>query len=146
MDCKVYVGNLGNADAKHELENAFSKYGPLVNVWVARNPPGFAFVEFEDPRDAEDAVRAMDGSRLCGARIKVEMSHGRSRRDRSPPRRYGRGARSRSRSRGRAGAGARRSRSRSPRKSRSRSPRARRGSPRYDDYRRRSRSHSRSRS
>jgi RNA recognition motif-containing protein len=30
-------------------------------VWVARNPPGFAFVEFEDPRDAEDAVRGLDG-------------------------------------------------------------------------------------
>lgn len=62
MDCKVYVGNLGNNAAKHELESAFSKYGPLVNVWVARNPPGFAFVEFEDPRDAEDAVRALDGT------------------------------------------------------------------------------------
>ncbi|XP_042212420.1 RNA-binding protein 1-like [Homarus americanus] len=55
-DCKVYVGNLGNTRAKHELESAFSKYGPLVNVWVARNPPGFAFVEFEDPRDAEDSI------------------------------------------------------------------------------------------
>lgn len=62
MDCKVYVGNLGNNAAKHELESAFTKYGPLVNVWVARNPPGFAFVEFEDPRDAEDAVRALDGT------------------------------------------------------------------------------------
>ena len=62
MDCKVYVGNLGNNAAKHELEAAFGKYGPLVNVWVARNPPGFAFVEFEDPRDAEDATRALDGS------------------------------------------------------------------------------------
>ncbi|XP_050725993.1 RNA-binding protein 1-like isoform X3 [Eriocheir sinensis] len=94
-ECKVYVGNLGNADAKHELESAFSKYGPLVNVWVARNPPGFAFVEFEDPRDAEDSVRALDGTRLCGVRVKVEMSTGRSRRDRfhSPPRRGGAGAR-----------------------------------------------------
>ncbi|RXG57073.1 RNA-binding protein 1 [Armadillidium vulgare] len=54
--------------AKHELEAAFSKYGPLLNVWVARNPPGFAFVEFEDPREAEDAVRALDGTRLCGVR------------------------------------------------------------------------------
>lgn len=60
--CKVYVGNLGNSASKHEIESAFSKYGPLRNVWVARKPPGFAFVEFEDPRDAEDAVRGLDGT------------------------------------------------------------------------------------
>lgn len=34
----------------------------FVGRWVARNPPGFAFVEFEDRRDAEDAVRGLDGS------------------------------------------------------------------------------------
>ncbi|CAN8003568.1 unnamed protein product [Ixodes pacificus] len=80
LDCKVYVGNLGSGAAKHEIEAAFTKFGPLRNVWVARNPPGFAFVEFEDSRDAEDACRALDGSRLCGTRVRVEMSHGRSRR------------------------------------------------------------------
>lgn len=62
LQCKVYVGNLGSSASKHEIENAFGKYGQLRNVWVARNPPGFAFVEFEDRRDAEDAVRALDGS------------------------------------------------------------------------------------
>jgi len=77
--CKVYVGNLGSNAARGEIEEAFSKYGTLRNVWVARNPPGFAFVEFEDPRDAEDAVRALDGVRLCGARVKVEMSTGKRR-------------------------------------------------------------------
>ena len=66
VTCKVYIGNLGNNASKYELEDAFSKYGPLRNVWVARNPPGFAFVEFEDPRDAEDSVRGIDGTRLCG--------------------------------------------------------------------------------
>lgn len=60
-DCKVYVGDLGNGAAKGELERAFSYYGPLRSVWVARNPPGFAFVEYEDARDAEDAVKGMDG-------------------------------------------------------------------------------------
>lgn len=41
LQCKVYVGNLGSSASKHEIENSFSKYGPLRNVWVARNPPGF---------------------------------------------------------------------------------------------------------
>uniref|UniRef100_A0A8C9INM8 RRM domain-containing protein n=1 Tax=Piliocolobus tephrosceles TaxID=591936 RepID=A0A8C9INM8_9PRIM len=64
LDCKVYVGNLGNNGNKTELERAFGYYGPLRSVWVARNPPGFAFVEFEDPRDAADAVRELDGRTL----------------------------------------------------------------------------------
>lgn len=79
LACKVYVGNLGSSASKYEIENAFSKYGPLRNVWVARNPPGFAFVEFEDRRDAEDATHGLDGTRCCGTRIRVEMSSGRSR-------------------------------------------------------------------
>ena len=61
LDCKVYVGDLGSGATKEELEDAFSYYGRLRSVWVARNPPGFAFVEFEDSRDAEDAVRGLDG-------------------------------------------------------------------------------------
>ncbi|XP_059618430.1 serine/arginine-rich splicing factor 7 [Phlebotomus argentipes] len=77
-DCKVYVGDLGNNASKQELEDAFSYYGHLRNVWVARNPPGFAFVEFEDPRDAEDAVRGLDGRTVCGRRARVELSNGKS--------------------------------------------------------------------
>jgi arginine/serine-rich splicing factor 7 len=66
MTCRVLdivrqLCNTGSAASKQELEESFSYYGPLRNVWVARNPPGFAFVEYEDPRDAEDAVRGLDG-------------------------------------------------------------------------------------
>jgi len=78
-ETKVYVGDLGSSASKLDLEEAFSPYGRLTNVWVARNPPGFAFVEFEDNRDAEDAVRALDGRTICGRRVRVEMSTGRSR-------------------------------------------------------------------
>merc|ERR1712107_191957 len=78
---------------------AFTKYGNVRNVWVARRPPGFAFVEMEDPRDAEDAVRALDGTRICGSRVKVEMSNG-GKKNRSRSRDRGdRRDRSRSRSR-----------------------------------------------
>ncbi|XP_046612180.1 RNA-binding protein 1 isoform X2 [Neodiprion virginianus] len=137
LSCKVYVGNLGSSASKHEIESAFSKYGPLRNVWVARNPPGFAFVEFEDPRDAEDAVRGLDGTRCCGTRVRVEMSSGRSRRGgggRRPGPRY---------SRSRSPSPRRKSTGRYPR-SRSRSPR-RRSLTRSRSRDRRSRSDSRDR-
>ena len=37
-------------------------------MWVARNRPGFAFVESEDPPDAADGVPEPDGRELCGCR------------------------------------------------------------------------------
>lgn len=77
--CKVYVGNVEQDGDVRELERAFRHFGPLRQVWVAHNPSGFAFVIFEDPRDAEDAVRELDGKKLCGHHVRVEISHGRSR-------------------------------------------------------------------
>ena len=36
------------------------------SVWVARRPPGYAFIEFDDKRDALDAIHALDGQyKLC---------------------------------------------------------------------------------
>ena len=71
---KVYVGDLGEHGRKEEIEKEFQKFGRLHDVWVARNPPGFAFVEFEDIHDAEDAVKELDGKHICGVRVRVEMS------------------------------------------------------------------------
>merc|ERR1719220_2839185 len=121
LACKIYVGGLSEDANKYDLEDAFGKYGQVKNVWVARRPPGFAFVEMDDARDAEDAVRGLDGSRIAGNRVRVEMSSGKSRdrggrgggdrdrgfgdrgggRGRSPSRERYRGGRSRSRSGGR---------------------------------------------
>merc|ERR1711997_25113 len=102
VNCKIYIGGLRDDANRYDLEDAFTKYGPVRNVWVARRPPGFAFVEMEDPRDAEDAVRGIDGTRVCGSRVKVEMSNGGKKRDRSRSRGGGRDRRQRSRSRSRS--------------------------------------------
>jgi len=75
----VYVGNLDKGCTDTQLEDVFSRYGKLKNVWVARAPPGFAFVEFEKAVDAEDACKELDGQDICGARVRVEMSSGKSR-------------------------------------------------------------------
>lgn len=33
----------------------------MCSVWVARRPPGYAFIDFDDYRDAQDAIRELDG-------------------------------------------------------------------------------------
>lgn len=60
-ECKVYVGDLPRDVSEKELERVFREFGSVRSVWVARNPPGFAFVMFDDERDAEDAVKNLDG-------------------------------------------------------------------------------------
>ena len=45
--CKVWVGGLGDEGTRLEIEEAFGQIGPVKNIWLAKNPPGFAFVEME---------------------------------------------------------------------------------------------------
>ena len=37
---QVYIGDLGNDGTRYELEEAFSEYGSVKNIWVAKKPPG----------------------------------------------------------------------------------------------------------
>lgn len=99
MSAKLYVGNLDpqRPCEKRDLEDLFSKYGELDDVWIARQPPGFAFVTFRSERDANEAVKELDGYKFQGERIKVEVRTGGIRKE--PPRGGGGRGRSRSRSR-----------------------------------------------
>ncbi|XP_038988688.1 serine/arginine-rich-splicing factor SR34-like [Phoenix dactylifera] len=74
----LYVGNLPGDIREREVEDLFYKYGPIVDVdlKIPPRPPGYAFVEFEDPRDAEDAIRGRDGYNFDGHRLRVELAHG----------------------------------------------------------------------
>jgi len=59
---KVYIGDLPHDVEEREIKKALEYYGHIKSIWMARNPPGFAFVDFEDTRDAEDAVKGLDGT------------------------------------------------------------------------------------
>ncbi|KAL5208689.1 hypothetical protein ABZP36_033124 [Zizania latifolia] len=143
---RVYVGNLDPRVTAREVEDEFRVFGVLRSVWVARKPPGFAFIDFDDRRDAQDAIRELDGKN--GWRVELSTKSGSGNgsgrgRDRSSGSdmkcyecgesgHFARECRLRIGSGG-LGSGRRRSRSRSrsPRyRSRSRSPRYRR-SPSY---------------
>ncbi|EXB54362.1 Pre-mRNA-splicing factor SF2 [Morus notabilis] len=74
----LYVGNLPGDIRLREVEDLFIKYGPIVDIdlKVPPRPPGYAFVEFEDPRDAEDAINGRDGYNFDGCCLRVELAHG----------------------------------------------------------------------
>ncbi|PKI33028.1 hypothetical protein CRG98_046585 [Punica granatum] len=74
----VYVGNLPGDIREREVEDLFRKYGPIVHIdlKIPPRPPGYAFVEFEDARDAEDAIHGRDGYDFDGHRLRVELAHG----------------------------------------------------------------------
>jgi len=76
-DRRVYVGNLPPDIRSKDVEDLFYKYGTIsfIDLKNRRGPP-FAFVEFEDPRDAEDAVHARDGYDYDGYRLRVEFPKG----------------------------------------------------------------------
>ncbi|KDO56190.1 hypothetical protein CISIN_1g0194182mg [Citrus sinensis] len=74
----LYVGNLPGDTRMREVEDLFYKYGPIVDIdlKIPPRPPGYAFLEFEDYRDAEDAIRGRDGYNFDGYRLRVELAHG----------------------------------------------------------------------
>jgi len=91
---KVFIGNLPDKARGVDVEDFFAKFGRLREISLKN---GYGFVEFDDPRDAEDAVRDLNGERLAGERVTIEMARGGNR---------GGGGR-RSRSRDRYGGGGR---------------------------------------
>lgn len=63
---KIYIGGIPVDTKENEVEEEFKKFGKLESVWLARQPPGFAFVTYEDARDADEAIRSMDGKDFLG--------------------------------------------------------------------------------
>lgn len=61
---RVYVGGLNESIKKEDLQMEFEKYGKLNKVWVAFNPPGFAFIEFLNMNEAELACNSMNGTEI----------------------------------------------------------------------------------
>uniref|UniRef100_A0A673JAF2 Serine/arginine-rich splicing factor 6-like n=1 Tax=Sinocyclocheilus rhinocerous TaxID=307959 RepID=A0A673JAF2_9TELE len=75
---RVYIGRLSYNVREKDIQRFFGGYGKLLEVDLKN---GYGFVEFEDTRDADDAVYELNGKELCGERVMVEHARG-PRRDR----------------------------------------------------------------
>ncbi|WFD20779.1 hypothetical protein MCAP1_003033 [Malassezia caprae] len=84
---RLYVGRLAPSTTRDDISDLFKNVGRLVDVRVLN---GFGFVEFEDPRDADYAVRDYDGTMFMGDRIIVQPAKQPARRERERDG-YGRG-------------------------------------------------------
>jgi len=82
---RIFVGNLPIDIKERELDDLFYKFGRIrrIDIKTPSRPPAYAFIEYDDKRDAEDAVDRRDGYKFGGDRLRVEFSKGRdSSRDR----------------------------------------------------------------
>nr|GEX66094.1 serine/arginine-rich splicing factor RS31-like isoform X1 [Tanacetum cinerariifolium] len=75
----IFVGNFEYETRQSDLEKLFGKYGRVDRVDIKS---GFAFVYFEDERDAEDAIYALDNTVFGYDRRKLSVEWARGERNR----------------------------------------------------------------
>ncbi|XP_024083745.1 serine-arginine protein 55 isoform X5 [Cimex lectularius] len=70
---RVYVGGLPYGCRERDLERFFKGYGRTRDILLKN---GYGFIEFDDYRDADDAVYELNGKELLGERVSVEKARG----------------------------------------------------------------------
>ena len=88
MAMKLYVGGLAYSITDQELERLFAEQGKVVSATVIKDrdsgqSKGFGFVEMEDLKEAQNAIRELNGKEFNGRSIMVNQA--RPQEDRRPP-------------------------------------------------------------
>ncbi|KPV71517.1 uncharacterized protein RHOBADRAFT_67060 [Rhodotorula graminis WP1] len=68
---RLYVGRIPQQASRADFEQHFGAVGRLVDIRIMA---GFAFLEYESLRDAEQAVADFNNHDFCGERILVEFA------------------------------------------------------------------------
>ncbi len=76
MAKRLYVGNLGYSVTSKEVQALFEPCGQVTFVQIVDDRDtgksrGFAFVEMNDPADADYAIDTLDGQEYQGRRLNV---------------------------------------------------------------------------
>jgi len=65
MSARVYVGRIPYRASERDLKRFFRDCGRISDI-IMKN--GFAFVDFEDAHDADEAVKELNGKEMMGVR------------------------------------------------------------------------------
>lgn len=71
MSRRLYLGRLPPDTRSEDVSKMFDGYGKIIDCRVMT---GFGFVEFENARDAEDAVNNFNGKQFMGQAC-VQINH-----------------------------------------------------------------------
>jgi RNA recognition motif-containing protein len=83
MSTNIYVGNLSFSTNNADLEALFAEHGEVNRAQVITDRDtgrsrGFGFVEMASADEANEAIRALDGSQVDGRDLKVNQAKERS--------------------------------------------------------------------
>ncbi|KRX17618.1 RNA-binding protein Rsf1 [Trichinella nelsoni] len=78
---RVHIGDIDDTITKADLEDAFSKFGKISEIWLATYAPFYAFIVYKTREDAEEAVHRLNGSYIRNCKVRVSLA--------LPRRRYG---------------------------------------------------------
>ncbi len=87
MSKKLFVGGLPYTVTSSQLEEMFSKIGKVVSCDViidrySGQSKGFGFVEMEDDKEADEAIKKLNDTELEGRKIAVNVARPREERPR----------------------------------------------------------------
>jgi cold-inducible RNA-binding protein len=79
MAMKLYVGGLSYSTSDQELEQLFAEHGKVISAVVIKDretgrSKGFGFVEMEDLKEAQNAIKSLDGKEVSGRTITVNQA------------------------------------------------------------------------
>jgi RNA recognition motif-containing protein len=88
MSVRLFVGNLSYDTTEGELRDYFSAAGPVSYIHFPKDrdtgkPRGFAFVEFAEPAQAEDAIRRFNNQMFKGRALAINEARAREDRPRA---------------------------------------------------------------
>jgi RNA recognition motif-containing protein len=66
------VGNISPQVSNKDLEETLAKYGTIISINIKNN---YAFVEYKDPKDADEAILGLNGFDYHGKVLNVEPSN-----------------------------------------------------------------------
>ena len=81
----LYVGNIPEEVEEKELKSLFNSYKSLVSTKIVKDKnsgvsKGFAFIEFEDNKDGQNAMEKFNKYELHGMALKVSEANVKSKR------------------------------------------------------------------